>query len=133
MGNFNLVSEYKLMGDQPEAIEQLIKGFQEGNQFQTLLGVTGSGKTFTMANIIEALNRPTIVIAHIRLLQLNFTESLKSTFQIMQLNILLVIVITISQKPCGFNDTYIEKDSAINDEIDKLDIQLQRHFQKEEM
>ena len=64
MDHFKLVSEYKPTGDQPQAIEQLVKGFKEGNQFETLLGVTGSGKTFTMANVIEQLNRPTLIIAH---------------------------------------------------------------------
>ena len=62
--NFKLVSEYKPTGDQPEAIAALVKGFKEGNQFQTLLGVTGSGKTFTMANVIQELNKPTLIIAH---------------------------------------------------------------------
>ena len=64
MDKFILHSEYSPTGDQPQAIEELVKGFQEGNQFQTLLGVTGSGKTFTMANIIAALNKPTLIIAH---------------------------------------------------------------------
>ena len=64
MDHFELVSEYKPTGDQPHAIAELVKGFQEGNQFQTLLGVTGSGKTFTMANVIQALNKPTLIIAH---------------------------------------------------------------------
>lgn len=64
MDHFELVSEYKPTGDQPYAIAELVKGFQEGNQFQTLLGVTGSGKTFTMANVIQALNKPTLIIAH---------------------------------------------------------------------
>ena len=64
MPEFKLQAAYKPTGDQPAAIEALVKGFQEGNQFQTLLGVTGSGKTFTMANIIQALNKPTLVIAH---------------------------------------------------------------------
>ena len=64
MDHFELVSEYQPTGDQPQAIEQLVKGFKEGNQFETLLGVTGSGKTFTMANVIQQLNKPTLVIAH---------------------------------------------------------------------
>ena len=64
MDHFKLVSEYAPTGDQPQAIEQLVKGFKEGNQFQTLLGVTGSGKTFTMANVIQALNKPTLILAH---------------------------------------------------------------------
>lgn len=65
---FKLVSEYKPAGDQPEAIEALVKGFREGNQCQTLLGVTGSGKTFTMANVIQELNKPTLIIAHTKTL-----------------------------------------------------------------
>ena len=64
MDHFELVSEYAPTGDQPQAIDQLVKGFQEGNQCQTLLGVTGSGKTFTMANVIQQLNKPTLIIAH---------------------------------------------------------------------
>ena len=64
MDHFELVSQYAPTGDQPQAIEELVKGFKEGNQFQTLLGVMGSGKTFTMANIIQQLNKPTLVIAH---------------------------------------------------------------------
>ena len=64
MDHFKLVSEYVPTGDQPRAIEELVKGFKEGNQFETLLGVTGSGKTFTMANVIQALNKPTLIISH---------------------------------------------------------------------
>ena len=64
MDHFELVSEYEPTGDQPQAIEKLVQGFKEGNQFETLLGVTGSGKTFTMANIIQALNKPTLILAH---------------------------------------------------------------------
>ena len=64
MDHFELHSEYKPTGDQPQAIEKLVKGFKEGNQFETLLGVTGSGKTFTMANVIQALNKPTLILAH---------------------------------------------------------------------
>ena len=64
MDHFELVSEYQPTGDQPQAIEQLVKGFKEGNQFETLLGVTGSGKTFTMANVIQQLNKPTLILAH---------------------------------------------------------------------
>ena len=64
MDHFELVSQYKPTGDQPQAIEDLVKGFKEGNQCQTLLGVTGSGKTFTMANVIQQINKPTLVIAH---------------------------------------------------------------------
>ena len=75
MDHFELVSEYSPTGDQPQAIEQLVKGFREGNQFETLLGVTGSGKTFTMANVIQALNKPTLVPS--------FTVSSRSFFRTM--------------------------------------------------
>ena len=77
---FKLYSEYKPTGDQPEAIEALVKGFQEGNQFQTLLGVTGSGKTFTMANVIEQLNKPILVIAHNKTLAAQLYSEMKEFF-----------------------------------------------------
>ena len=80
MDHFELVSEYQPTGDQPEAIEALVKGFQEGNQFQTLLGVTGSGKTFTMANVIQQLNRPTLVIAHNKTLAAQLYGEFKEFF-----------------------------------------------------
>ena len=77
---FKLHSEYQHTGDQPEAIEALVKGFQEGNQFQTLLGVTGSGKTFTMANVIQALQKPTLVIAHNKTLAAQLYGEFKEMF-----------------------------------------------------
>ena len=77
---FHLHSEYKPTGDQPEAIKNLVRGFQEGNQFQTLLGVTGSGKTFTMANVIEQLNKPTLVIAHNKTLAAQLYGEFKEFF-----------------------------------------------------
>ena len=77
---FKLHSEYKPTGDQPQAIEALVKGFREGNQFQTLLGVTGSGKTFTMANVIEQLNKPTLVIAHNKTLAAQLYGEFKEFF-----------------------------------------------------
>ena len=98
MDHFVLHSEYKPTGDQPEAIEALVNGFKDGNQFQTLLGVTGSGKTFTMANIIEKLNKPTLVIAIIRRLRHSYMESLKNFFQRMQWSILFPIMIIINQR-----------------------------------
>ena len=79
MDHFELVSEYAPTGDQPQAIEKLVQGFKEGNQAQTLLGVTGSGKTFTMANVIQALNKPTLVIAHIKPSRRSSTGSLRSS------------------------------------------------------
>ena len=80
MDKFELHSEYKPTGDQPHAIEKLVKGFKEGNQFQTLLGVTGSGKTFTMANVIAALNKPTLVIAHNKTLAAQLFGEFKEFF-----------------------------------------------------
>ena len=71
--NFELHSDYKPTGDQPQAIKELVEGFKAGNQFETLLGVTGSGKTFTMANVIAALNKPTLIISHTRRLPVSFT------------------------------------------------------------
>ena len=80
MDQFVLKSEYKPTGDQPQAIEKLVQGFKEGNQCQTLLGVTGSGKTFTMANVIEQLNRPTLVIAHNKTLAAQLYNEFKEFF-----------------------------------------------------
>ena len=79
-GSFELVSEYAPTGDQPQAIAELVKGFQEGNQFETLLGVTGSGKTFTMANVIQALNKPTLIIAHNKTLAAQLYSEFKEFF-----------------------------------------------------
>ena len=81
MDHFELVSEYQPTGDQPQAIEQLVKGFQEGNQFETLLGVTGSGKTFTMANVIQQINKPTLVIAHNKTLAAQLYGEFKEFFE----------------------------------------------------
>ena len=88
MDHFKLHSEYQPTGDQPQAIAELVEGFKKGNQFQTLLGVTGSGKTFTMANVIEQLNKPTLVIAHNKTLQGSCTLSLRNFSLKMQWNIL---------------------------------------------
>ena len=120
MDHFELVSEYEPTGDQPQAIEKLTKGFQDGNQFETLLGVTGSGKTFTMANIIQNLNKPTLILAHNKTLAAQLYSEFKAFFHITPWNILSPIMIIISQSYIATTDTYIEKDSAINDEIDKL-------------
>ena len=118
---FELVSQYQPQGDQPEAIEELVKGIKEGKQHQTLLGATGTGKTFTVSNVIKEINKPTLVIAHNKTLLVNCIVSLKSFFRIMRLNILSVTMITISLKPMfRQTDTFIEKDASINDEIDKL-------------
>lgn len=121
MSDFKLVSEYAPTGDQPEAIAELVKGFKEGNQFQTLLGVTGSGKTFTMANVIQALNRPTLVIAHNKTLAAQLYGEFKEFFP--ENAVEYFVSYYDYYQPEAYvpsTDTYIEKDSAINDEIDKL-------------
>ena len=118
---FKLVSPYQPTGDQPQAIESLVKGFREGNQFQTLLGVTGSGKTFTMANIIQELNRPTLVIAHNKTLAAQLYGEFKEFFP--ENAVEYFVSYYDYYQPEAYvpsTDTYIEKDSAINDEIDKL-------------
>ena len=121
MNHFELVSEYAPTGDQPQAIEQLVKGFREGNQFQTLLGVTGSGKTFTMANVIQALNKPTLIIAHNKTLAGQLYGEFKEFFP----NNAVEYFVSYYDyyQPEAYvpsSDTYIAKDSSINDEIDKL-------------
>lgn len=121
MSEFKLVSEYAPTGDQPEAIKQLLKGFREGNQFETLLGVTGSGKTFTMANVIQELNRPTLVIAHNKTLAAQLYGEFKEFFP--ENSVEYFVSYYDYYQPEAYvpsTDTYIEKDSAINDEIDKL-------------
>lgn len=121
MDHFVLHSEYKPTGDQPEAIEALVNGFKEGNQFQTLLGVTGSGKTFTMANVIEQLNKPTLVIAHNKTLAAQLYGEFKEFFP--ENAVEYFVSYYDYYQPEAYvpsTDTYIEKDSAINDEIDKL-------------
>ena len=118
---FKLHSEYSPTGDQPQAIEVLVKGFQEGNQFQTLLGVTGSGKTFTMANVIAQLNKPTLVIAHNKTLAAQLYGEFKEYFPGNAVE--YFVSYYDYYQPEAYvpsTDTYIEKDSAINDEIDKL-------------
>ena len=121
MDHFELVSEYAPTGDQPQAIEQLVKGFKEGNQFETLLGVTGSGKTFTMANVIAQLNKPTLILAHNKTLAAQLYGEMKEFFP----NNAVEYFVSYYDyyQPEAYvpsSDTYIEKDSAINDEIDKL-------------
>ena len=121
MDHFELVSEYKPTGDQPQAIEQLVRGFREGNQCETLLGVTGSGKTFTMANVIQALNKPTLIIAHNKTLAAQLYSEFKEFFP----NNAVEYFVSYYDyyQPEAYvpsTDTYIAKDSAINDEIDKL-------------
>ena len=121
MDHFELVSEYKPMGDQPQAIEQLTKGFKEGNQFETLLGVTGSGKTFTMANIIQNLNKPTLILAHNKTLAAQLYSEFKAFFPHNAVE--YFVSYYDYYQPEAYvpsTDTYIEKDSSVNDEIDKL-------------
>ena len=121
MNKFVLHSEYAPTGDQPQAIDALVKGFEEGNQFQTLLGVTGSGKTFTMANVIQALNKPTLIIAHNKTLAAQLYSEFKEFFP--ENAVEYFVSYYDYYQPEAYvpsTDTYIEKDSAINDEIDKL-------------
>ena len=121
MDHFILHSEYAPTGDQPQAIEELATGFKEGNQFQTLLGVTGSGKTFTMANVIAKLNLPTLVISHNKTLAAQLYGEFKEFFP--ENAVEYFVSYYDYYQPEAYvpsSDTYIEKDSAINDEIDKL-------------
>ena len=118
---FKLHSEYQPTGDQPQAIEKLVKGFKEGNQFETLLGVTGSGKTFTMANVIAKLNKPTLVLAHNKTLAAQLYGEFKEFFP--ENAVEYFVSYYDYYQPEAYvpsSDTYIAKDSSINDEIDKL-------------
>ena len=121
MDKFKLVSEYKPTGDQPEAIKKLVEGFKEGNQFETLLGVTGSGKTFTMANVIKELNKPTLILSHNKTLAAQLYGEFKEFFP--ENAVEYFVSYYDYYQPEAYvpsTDTYIAKDSAINDEIDKL-------------
>ncbi len=121
MPEFKLHAPYKPTGDQPQAIAELVKGFKEGNQFQTLLGVTGSGKTFTMANVIQALQKPTLVIAHNKTLAAQLYGEFKEMFP--ENAVEYFVSYYDYYQPEAYvpsSDTYIAKDSSINDEIDKL-------------
>ncbi|WP_337404737.1 excinuclease ABC subunit UvrB [Suilimivivens sp.] len=121
MGQFKLHSEYQPTGDQPQAIAELVQGFREGNQFETLLGVTGSGKTFTMANVIAALNKPTLIIAHNKTLAGQLYGEFKEFFP--ENAVEYFVSYYDYYQPEAYvpsSDTYIAKDSSINDEIDKL-------------
>ncbi len=119
--DFELHSDYKPTGDQPEAIKELVEGFKAGNQFETLLGVTGSGKTFTMANVIAALNKPTLIISHNKTLAGQLYSEMKEFFP----NNAVEYFVSYYDyyQPEAYvpsSDTYIAKDSSVNDEIDKL-------------
>ena len=121
MDHFVLHAPYEATGDQPRAIQELVKGFQEGDQFQTLLGVTGSGKTFTMANVIAALNKPTLIISHNKTLAGQLYGEMKEFFP--ENAVEYFVSYYDYYQPEAYvpsTDTYIAKDSAINDEIDKL-------------
>ena len=121
MDRFKLHSEYQPTGDQPQAIERLVKGFKEGNQFETLLGVTGSGKTFTMANVIQQLNKPTLILAHNKTLVGQLYGEMKEFFP--ENAVEYFVSYYDYYQPEAYvpsTDTYIAKDSAVNDEIDKL-------------
>ena len=121
MDRFKLVSDYKLSGDQPEAVDKLVKGIQSGLKEQTLLGVTGSGKTFTMANVIERTNRPTLVLAHNKILAAQLCSEFKEFFP--ENAVEYFVSYYDYYQPEAYvpsKDVYIEKDSSVNDEIDKL-------------
>ena len=118
---FKLVSDYKPTGDQPQAIEYLSNGVKEGKKFQTLLGVTGSGKTFTMANVIQQVQKPTLVLAHNKTLAGQLYSEFKEFFP--ENNVEYFVSYYDYYQPEAYiasSDTYIEKDSSVNDEIDKL-------------
>ena len=121
MDKFKLVAPYKPMGDQPQAIEDLVRGINAGYNEQTLLGVTGSGKTFTMANVIAQVNRPTLVLAHNKTLAAQLCSEFKEFFP--ENAVEYFVSYYDYYQPEAYiatTDTYIEKDSAVNDEIDKL-------------
>ena len=121
MDHFELHSEYQPTGDQPQAIEKLVRGFKEGNQFETLLGVTGSGKTFTMANVIARLNKPTLVLAHNKTLAAQLYGEFKEFFP--ENAVEYFVSYYDYYQPEAYvpsTDTYIAKDASTNDEIDKL-------------
>ena len=121
MDRFVLHSDFKPMGDQPQAIEALTKGFEEGNQFETLVGVTGSGKTFTMANIIQNVQKPTLIISHNKTLAAQLYGEMKEFFP--ENAVEYFVSYYDYYQPEAYvpqSDTYIAKDSSINDEIDKL-------------
>ncbi len=121
MDHFKLVAPYQPTGDQPQAIRELVEGFQKGNQFETLLGVTGSGKTYTMANVIQALNKPTLIISHNKTLAGQLYGEMKEFFP--ENAVEYFVSYYDYYQPEAYvpqSDTYIAKDSAINEEIDKL-------------
>ena len=121
MDHFELVSEYRATGDQPQAIEQLSAGLENGLQEQVLLGVTGSGKTFTMANIIAKANRPTLVLAHNKTLAAQLCSEFREFFPNNAVEYFISYYDYYQPEAyIAHTDTYIEKDSAVNEEIDRL-------------
>src|ERR1043165_3033798 len=125
--DFKLVSSYQPRGDQASAIEQLVKGLQEGDKHQVLLGVTGSGKTFTMAKVIEKLNRPTIVLAHNKTLAAQLYHEFRGYFPSNAVEYFVSYYDFYQPEAyIAATDTYIEKESTINDEIDRLRLSATR-------
>ena len=121
MGNFQLVSDFKATGDQPEAIEKLVWGAENGLREQVLLGVTGSGKTFTMASVIEKLNRPTLVLAHNKTLAAQLCSEFREFFPNNAVEYFISYYDYYQPEAyIAHTDTYIEKDASINEEIDRL-------------
>ena len=121
MDKFHLVSPYKASGDQPQAIDKIVSGINSGMKEQTLLGVTGSGKTFTMASVIEKINKPTLVLAHNKILAAQLCSEFKEFFPDNAVE--YFVSYYDYYQPEAYipsTDVYIEKDSSINDEIDKL-------------
>ena len=118
---FELVSKYKPTGDQPEAIEKIVEGLKDGFNTEVLLGVTGSGKTFTMANIIERMQKPTLVIAHNKTLAAQLCNELREFFPKNRVEFFVSYYDYYQPEPSiPRTDTYIEKDLQVNEEIDKL-------------
>src|SRR5262245_66694133 len=121
MPDFQIKSDYSLQGDQPEAVEQIVSGLSQGNRYQTLLGATGTGKTFTMANVIQRVQRPTLVIAHNKTLAAQLCSEFRDFFP--DNAVVYFVSYYDYYQPEAYipqTDTYIEKDSSINDEIDRL-------------
>ncbi|MFQ3549794.1 MAG: DEAD/DEAH box helicase family protein, partial [Armatimonadota bacterium] len=121
MEKFVLKSEYKPTGDQPQAIDKLVESINSGNKYQTLVGVTGSGKTFTMANVVERLQRPTLVIAHNKTLAAQLCSEFREFFPENAVEYFVSYYdYYLPEAYIPQTDTYIEKDSSVNDEIDRL-------------
>ena len=131
---FQLVSKYSPQGDQPKAIETLVDGIRSGKKHQTLLGATGTGKTFTVSNVIKQINKPTLVLPIIKHLLDNFTVNLKSFFQIMLLSILLVITIIFNQKPMFHRRIHLlKKMQVLMMKLINYDTQRHLHYLNEMM